>query len=397
MEILRNLLRFLVTFASPGFFLSSRRWPIGACALLLTMAFPALAQRPPAIVPAGPGVVVEKLPRGYAALMPARATTTPAAPLAQVQQLLATSARTGDFRLAARADAILSRLPANDKRPAVLGARAYTAQHRHDFAGALRLLDQLVAADPRDGEARLSRAQVQLVQGRLDFAHADCTALLGIDVDNGLLCAASLDLRRAEYGSAARLLDLWLGKGRMEDGNRRYALVMRAEAATRAGDGAADSWYRRALRMDTGDVRTLAAYARYLRASGREREVEALLSSHPDNDGLQLQRVLAAYRLDPVRAAPLVRAQSARYALAHALGTQPEMRDEAEFLLMVRQQPAAALTLALKNFETQRDYEDVDLLQRAAQAADRADALLPLQTWAAKQKVALPAARKARR
>lgn len=343
------------------------------------------------MVPAGPQVVLERLPRGYAALMPTAPSATPASALETARALLDAAARTGDFRLAARADALLSRFPPGDNTPALLSARAFSAQHRHDFTAALRFLDRLVAQLPRDGDARLSRAQVHLVQGRLDKAREDCTALVGIDVGDGLLCVASLSLRRGDHDSAADLLDRWIAQSLPTGGSSRYALVLRAEIAARARDADTERWFQRALALDGADVRTLAAYARYLRSVGRDREVEALLAGKTDNDGLQLQRALAAYRIDPVQARTLVQAQAARYALAHQVGSQPEMRDEAEFLLTLRGQAGPALALALANFQDQRDYEDVDILQRSAEAAGRDDALAPMRQWAAAQRLPLPA------
>lgn len=357
--------------------------------MLLGWSHAAFAQRPPAIVPDDPQTLVETLPRGYAALMPTAAPLTPAQILPQVQQLLGTSARTGDFRLAARADALLSRFPSTDRNRNVLAARAYTAQHRHDFAAALSLLDELIALDPRDGEARLSRAQIQLVQGRLRMARNDCTALLGIDIADGLLCTASLSLRKGDTAAAASLLERWLAQSAPGGESQRYALTLRAEVAGRAGVPGADAWYKRALALAPDDVRTLAAYARYLRGAGRNAEVEALLAAHADNDGLQLQRTLAASAAGSPLAVPLAQSQARRYRLAHSVGTQPEMRDEAE-LMLLRHQSEPALALALANFKTQRDYEDVDLLVRAADAAGRPEALDPMRQWAAAEQLAMP-------
>ncbi|HJW47039.1 MAG TPA: hypothetical protein VJ484_11195, partial [Lysobacter sp.] len=156
-----------------------------------------------------------------------------------------------------------------------------------------------------------------------------------------------------------------------------------------AGDADADARFRRALAAAPDDVRTLAAYARFLRHAGRHREAATLLTAHTDHDGLQLQCALAAQRSDPTQAAALAAAQARRYALAHALGSEPELRDEAEFLLALRHDPVAALELAQRNFRTQRDYEDVDILQRAALAAQRPQALGPLQAWAQSQRLSL--------
>lgn len=355
----------------------------------LLCAAPVHAQRPPATIPRNADTVLERLPKGYAALMPTR-TRTATAPALQALQLLAAASRTGDARLAARADGLLQRSPSNSNNPQLLRARAYSAQHRHDFALALQTLDRLIALDARDGGARLARAQIQILQGRLDRARSDCTTLaLGIDSGRGLLCVAALSSRTGNYRAAIDVLDRWLVPTKQDDALRRYALAMRAEAASRTDAADADAWYRRALALDKDDVRTLASYARHLQAKGQHRQVMALLGNVPDHDGLQLQRALAAHAIGDPASLELKNAQGRRYAIARAAGSEPELRDEAEYLLTLRGDPAAALRLAQRNFETQRDVEDVALLQRAALAANQPQALQPLQAWARSQNLKL--------
>ena len=366
--------------------------------LLLAMLLPslALAQRPPAVVPASQGAVLERLPKGYAALMPGptstTTTTTPADRLIRVKQLLDAAARTGDARLATHADALLAAFPADDSSPELLRARAFAAQHRHDFDGAVLLLDRLIRSSPRDGDARLSRAQIQLVQGRLETTRRDCATLaFGVDSGRGMLCVAAFSLRIGDYDAAGRVLDRWLEQADQDDGLRRYALVMRAEAASRAGADAG-MYFRHALTLAPDDVRTLAAYARDLRRRGQHAQVLRLLADAPDSDGLQLERALAADAAGSADAARLAVAQGQRYALARAVGSEPELRDEAEFALTLQDDPQRALALALRNFSTQRDTEDVELLIRAAAATGRPETLQPLRKWAASQDLALPPA-----
>ena len=357
-------------------------------AVLVVLPLTALADRPPAVVPRDAATVIEKLPRGYAALTPAAANQPVS--MAQVQQLLGTAARSGDARLAARAAGLLDRFPASNHSPDLLRARAYTAQHRHDFLSALKLLDALIASQPRDGDARLSRAQIHLVQGRMDLARADCAALaFGVDAGRALLCVAALSLRNGDLPTAAAMADRWLGQAAAVDDSRRYVLVMRAEIASRAGAPDAEAWFQRALSLAPDDVRTLAAYSRHLRAAGRNADALKLLANAANSDGLQLERTLAAHAIHAPEAAALEQAQARRYQLAHALGSQPEMRDEAEFLLTVRGDAPAALALAQKNFEQQRDFEDVGLLQRAALAAKRPVVLDTLSAWAKTQHLEL--------
>lgn len=349
--------------------------------------------RPQAWVPDSEATVIERLPRGYATLMPTGpAPVSGALPsLPEAERLLATAAATGDARLAARAAGLLARL-GDHNAPAMLRARAFSAQHQHDFSAAVALLDRVIALESRDGDARLARAQIELVRGNLDRARADCVALaLGVDAGRGMLCVAALALRRGQHADAARLSERWLAQAPADDPLRRHALLQRAEIAARAGDPAAETWFRDAHALAPDDVRTLSAHARHLRAAGRHRDLLALLAQAPDSDGIALQRALAAHALGLAEAPALLARQSRRYRLARALGSEPELRDEAE-LLLARGDAHAALALAQRNFAGQRDHEDVDLLLRAASAGGRPDALHGLRRWAASQGVALAVA-----
>jgi len=293
--------------------------------------------------------------------------------------------------LAARGEALLAQLPESVE---ALRLRAYAAQHRHDFTGALRQLDRLVAVAPRDADARLSRAQVQIVQGRLDLARADCAALaLGLDASDAMLCAAALSLRKGRLSVAAMLADRWLAGVPAADPRRAYGLLLRADAASRANARDADSWYRQALALRPDDVRSLASYSRHLRAHGRAAEALELLAHAPRTDGLELERTLAARAADAGEARALAEAQARRYQLARELGGVPELRDEAEFALSVQADPVAALALAQRNFASQRDYEDASVLRRAATAAGQHAVLASLDRWSQAQGIGAEVAR----
>ncbi|MGH8031681.1 MAG: tetratricopeptide repeat protein, partial [Luteimonas sp.] len=255
------------------------------------------------------------------------------------------------------------------------------------------LLDRAIATEPRDGSARLARAEIQMVRGNLDKARADCIALsLGVDTRHGILCVAALSFRRGDDRAAANLIDRWLQHTHTDDPQRRFALLMRGETASRGGETDAGRWFNAALAIDRDDVRTLAAYVRHLRRRGRHADIVALLKDAPDTDALHLQHTLAAQALQLPQAAGMSAAQGRRYALAHSLGVQPELRDEADYLLTLRKDPRAALALAQQNFATQRDHEDVELMQRTSAAAGTPAAMRPVERWAASQQLALTAA-----
>jgi Tfp pilus assembly protein PilF len=354
-----------------------------AIGLLLSSPL-AQAARPAWFTPSSPAAVLERLPRGYAQLEP---VAKPLPPAQAAQELLAAAGATGDARLATRGEALLARLPANSVD--ALRLRAYAAQHRHDFTTSLRQLDRLLALAPRDADAHLSRAQILIVQGRLDLARDDCAALaLGLDASEGMLCAAALSLRRGNFPVTAMLTDRWLAGVPARDPRRAYGLLLRADAASRANAADADTWYRQALALRPDDVRSLAAYSRHLRTHGRPAEALKLLANAPRTDGLELERTRAARAADANEADALSAAQARRYALARELGGVPELRDEAEFELSVRGDATAALALAQRNFASQRDYEDAGVLRRAAAAAGQRKVLASLEQWSRAQGIA---------
>ena len=342
------------------------------------------AQRPPRVDPARDSIVLERLPHGYAALEPA--VGTPRAPTDRVGEaaaLLSTAARSGDARLAARAEALLADLPADSGDAGVLGVRAFAAQHRHDFHASLRFLQALLAQQPDAAAARMAHAQVNLVLGRARQAGHDCMQLDRNRLESArLLCDAAVALRRGDAQSVMDKTQRWMALRPDVGETLRYVLVMRGEAASLRGDADASRWFLGALALSPADVRSLAAYARHLRARGRNREAAALLADAPRSDGLLLQHALAAHAARLPDAGALAAEVGRRYALAHAVGTQPEMRDEAEYLLTLRQQPARALVLARRNFRQQRDREDVDILLRSAVAARRPEAIAQVRAWA---------------
>lgn len=354
----------------------------------LAVSAQAVAQRPAARIPSDPNEVLERLPAGFSAATARRPGDR--VPASQILSILALAASTGDTRLSGRAQRLLDAHPRETSDAGLLRARAFAAQHRHDFAAALAELDRLLRMDPRSGDALLTRAQIHLVQGRLDRARADCARLsLHVDAGLGTLCTAALSLRLGRWKTAAVLTDRWLSAAEDDVSLRLYALLLRAEAASRAREADADRWFRQALALGPGDVRTLAAFSRHLRRTARDARVVALLRTAPPTDALLLEQALASARIGEPRAAALRSELGRRFELARAAGQPIELRDQAEYELSLRRDPVRALDLALRNFEEQRDAEDVDLLMRAAAAARRPRALDGLRSWAASHRVPL--------
>ncbi|MEO6065889.1 MAG: hypothetical protein ABIP49_08955 [Lysobacterales bacterium] len=346
----------------------------------------AQAQAPPVYVPRQDSTVLARVPRAYAAWREADSRIdTPAA----LESVLAEIAKGGDARLVGRLQIQLDRFPADTPRLEVALARIWIAQHQHDFVAARRELDALIVRQPRFASAIAMRAHLNLTQGRLNDGQRDCAAMLLLDQRQASLCAARLAQRRGNLDAADRLLTR-LREG--ADPIARDARLLAAEVATLRGDTQAETLFLAALAAAPGDVRPQIAYARWLRRHGRAVEALSLLPKDPAHDGLALERVLAA-AASGARDADALRARLvSKHAAARLAGASPELRDEAE-LALIAGDARLALRLALTNFETQRDIEDVDLLERAGRAAGGASAAQALLAWRSREGVEPPAAR----
>jgi tetratricopeptide (TPR) repeat protein len=100
-----------------------------------------------------------------------------------------------------------------DASAATLRVQADILQNRHDFAGAVRLLDDAIARDPRDAGARLMRASVKVVQGHSADARADCAAVLASgESAAGTVCLAQVLGSSGQLAQAETLLKTLLAR-----------------------------------------------------------------------------------------------------------------------------------------------------------------------------------------
>ncbi len=343
-------------------------------ALLLFGASLAVAKAPPIFVPADDGVVLARVPKAYEGWRQGdRATASPD----ELNFAMAQVARSGDARLAGRLQKQLEALPSDSRESHIVLARAWLAQHQHQFDHSRRLLDILLARDTVNANALAMRAHLNLTQGRLRDAQKDCAALIFVEPRQATLCAGRLAARRGNWAAAERVLSR-LHTG--DDPVARDARLLSAEIASAQGNPGAEKLFIGARSAAPADWRPLLAHARWLRRNNRAGEALAILPEDTTHDGLSLERVLAAADMKSPEAERLRERLHARQAAARAAGAPAETRDEAEIALLAGDS-ARALELAMLNFATQRDIEDVDLLQRASAAARRPDALAALAEW----------------
>jgi tetratricopeptide (TPR) repeat protein len=260
--------------------------------------------------------------------------------------------------------------------PEVRVLRAVILQAGHDFAGALQDLDAVVAANPTDGQARLTRAFVLQATGALDRAAADCRALpRSVGLTTAVACASRV---AALTGDADRALDrltrvIALDRG-ADPGMRRFATSIAAEIAAMLGRDSQAEQYLVAAPEGSTDLPSRVAYADFLLDTDRPAEVLVLLAEYERVDVALLRLAIAGKRVGDPRAADWTTILAERFSVARAGHGPIHLREEARFELEVQGDPKRALRLASENWTIEKEVADARLVLEAALAAHQPEA-----------------------
>ena len=271
----------------------------------------------------------------------------------------------------------------NERMSAVLLTYADVLQHRHDFAGAERVLDSVLQTNTADSQARLMRANIRLAQGRAREATRDCSALIGrMDAVVTTACVAqaiSLDGRLSEsHALLANTLNQRMGRNEQE----AWAFAVLAELAERDGmpgesiaamdKSLSGDPTRAALRIQAADL--------LLRTNQPTRVLEVLQPLSPGEPVL-LRRAIAAQRLNAPNAEAIARQWQLARKRADELGLPKHERDVALGELEIMERPERALHHALLNWNTTHEIDDMRVVLRAARASGRLEAATPVLEW----------------
>jgi len=264
-------------------------------------------------------------------------------------------------------------------------------QSRHDFAGALEDLDQVVASEPGNTQALLTRAVIFQVQGSYAQAFDDCLALRPVTANLvAEICAANVPALHGHAAESYRdiAMALALSAPNLSEQVRLWALTVMAETAARLGEtDAAERDFRRALSLGIDDAYLLGSFADFLLDQGRAEEVRSLLANKTRVDPLLLRLALAEAQLGaptlPQRSADLAE----RFAASRRRGDLIHLREEARFTLHLLRQPEAALQIAEANWATQHEPWDARLVLESALAAGRTEAAHAVLAWLATARI----------
>ncbi len=281
------------------------------------------------------------------------------------------SRASGDLRFLGYSEAVLTPWvgPGTDSADALI-LHATVLQSRHDFKQALRVLERARTLRADDAQAWLTSATILRVLGRYDEASAACeqVAVRGnpavVELCKQGIRALTGRLQSA-YTAVSRL-----DPSGMPEEERAWRDSELGEMAVRLGrDDEAERWFEHGIRSSPTDFYLRAAFADLLLRNGRAPEVLVLLKGQDTLEPLLLRIAIAQKRVhDPGLQHSSLRLTAA-FAAESQRGDGVHRREEARFLLDVRNDPAAALAAAQENWKTQHEAEDALVLIDAARAA----------------------------
>lgn len=301
--------------------------------------------------------------------------------------------RGGDPRLLGQAQAVLAPWW-NEPAPAarVRLMRATIKQSLHDFDGALTDLDVL-AENPLDVQAQLTRATVLTVLARYDDAEPQCLALRGrADDAVAAACLAPLLALRGRAPEAVKLLGVSLLKVPKKAPLRGWLLSILGEVLTWSGKlEEAVLMLRDALAEDETDTYSRLLLASTLTELARPAEAVALFASRQElNDAELLEAVLSARAAHTKDVAEREAVLAENVEASRRRGDVVHRREESRYALRIEGDVPRALALAVANLAVQKEPADVRVLLEAALAAKDRAAAAPALEWMKKTGFADP-------
>jgi hypothetical protein len=363
---------------------SKASWLVVCVALvlvgLLLLAPAADTGRP--FTPSSAAEVLEQVPQLRVTSADAGSSADDAAALAKA--LIEESRRSGgDPRLLGQAQAALGPWWNEPTPPSNIRLlRATLKQSLHDFDGALVDLDVL-ATNPIDVQAQLTRATVLQVLARYDEAEACCMRLRGQvdDVVSGTCLGPLLGIRGKAEAAASGLIQV-LTKTPRESPLRSWGLSVLAELLLWAGkQKEATVVLREVLTLDVTDAYSRGLLSETLVEQGLPNEAVTLFDGRTLNDAELLHLVLA------LRAAKAPAFEARREELAERVeasrrrGDVVHRREESRYALALEGDVPRALALAVANYQVQKEPADARVLLEAAAAAKDVTAAKPALDW----------------
>jgi tetratricopeptide (TPR) repeat protein len=257
-------------------------------------------------------------------------------------------------------------------------------QYSHDFNGALQSLEKASEVDPKSPESVSWRAAIHMVQANYPRALAECTRLVPLTPPiHALGCTAYVQASTGSLQPAYEMLTKEFGL--VEGMTPEFSLWVRtrlAEMATRLRKfDEAQHHYLEARKLGVTDQFLLAAYADFLIQQNRPYEAMTLLADWERSDVLLLRLALAGKATGETKATTWAADLRERFKAAAMRGDSLHEQEAARFELDIEGNAGAALAYATKNYQSQKEPRDAEILMRAALAANNVKAAQPALDW----------------
>ncbi|MBX3328884.1 MAG: hypothetical protein KF722_00670 [Nitrospira sp.] len=267
--------------------------------------------------------------------------------------------------------------------PSTLLLRATIRQNAHEFNEALADLDQVLAVQPTNAQAWLTKASILQVQARYDDARRACQRLARSAASHVLLgCLSDIAGVTGQSATSRQLLREVLLESAISGRERIWLATILAETAARTGAiREAEQYFAEAFKVGVKDQYLLSAYADYLLDQRRYQDAISLLQSETRVDGLLLRLSLAEQALELPAFQRHTAELAARFAAGRERGTTVHVREEARFTLDLLRDAQRALPLARANWSVQREPADARILLECALADRNRAAAQPVLDW----------------
>ncbi len=293
----------------------------------------------------------------------------------------------GDPRYLGYAQALFERWPENRMTDRLKILRATLNQSLHRFEAAREELTTVLNAPNINqrlaSQARLTLANLELVQGHYKSAHSHCQQLA--KEFPGLIAASCLAQVEARTGKAntayQSLLALTRRSPAGDTTSQIWAQGTLADIAAQLGSPEAEQHWRQVLTLAPDDLYTRAQLADWLLERGENEAVIKLTESYEQVDSLAVIRAIAMKRHNHIDAGRLAAKLEERFSEARWRGTLLHQRDLARYALDIEGDADTALTHALANWQDQREPLDTRLLLRAAKSAGNDSVSADVRSW----------------
>ncbi len=267
----------------------------------------------------------------------------------------------------------------------ILIIRANVRQIDHRFDTALADLDKVIAREPKNPQARLSRAFVLATTGKARDAARDCARILpNVSLIIRETCAARMLSLSGRARKSLERLEASLQVIRSNSpGEKAFALSVAAEIAARLGEAEkADAFLAELVAADPRSVYARAAYADFLIDQGRIAQARKILGDEPHTEVMLLLRTLASAG-DADDAAHLAASKiNSRMADDIVRGDYSHAREYARYALAILEDPQTAFDYAQRNWSAQKEPVDARILVDAAAALGNMGVVEEVAAWA---------------